>query len=93
MTSLHAVGSFWSLYPVENAFSKSFVVFQILTPFLLRRLKSDVTLEVPPKKEIIVYAPLTAKQEALYTAVVNKSVTQMLGIDKVTQCDNIGAAF
>lgn len=56
---------------------------QILTPFLLRRLKSDVTLEVPPKKEIVVYAPLTSKQEAFYTAVVNKSIAKMLGQEKV----------
>lgn len=58
-------------------------MLQILTPFLLRRLKSDVTLEVPPKKEIIVYAPLSAKQEAFYTAVVNKTITKMLGQEKV----------
>ncbi|XP_029961878.1 lymphoid-specific helicase isoform X2 [Salarias fasciatus] len=58
------------------------MLHQILTPFLLRRLKSDVALEVPPKKEIIVYAPLTAKQEALYTAVVNKTIAKMLGQDK-----------
>uniref|UniRef100_A0A673A0Y6 Proliferation-associated SNF2-like protein n=1 Tax=Sphaeramia orbicularis TaxID=375764 RepID=A0A673A0Y6_9TELE len=50
------------------------MLHQILTPFLLRRLKSDVTLEVPPKKELIVYAPLTSKQEAFYTAVVNKTI-------------------
>lgn len=59
-------------------------MFQILTPFLLRRLKSDVTLEVPPKKEIIVYAPLTAKQESFYTAVVNKTIAKTLGVEKVT---------
>ncbi|XP_069578564.1 lymphoid-specific helicase isoform X3 [Brachyistius frenatus] len=58
------------------------MLHQILTPFLLRRLKSDVTLEVPPKKEIIVYAPLTVKQEAFYTAVVNKTITKMLGQEK-----------
>uniref|UniRef100_A0A3Q4I5Q8 Helicase, lymphoid specific n=1 Tax=Neolamprologus brichardi TaxID=32507 RepID=A0A3Q4I5Q8_NEOBR len=58
------------------------MLHQILTPFLLRRLKSDVTLEVPPKKEIIVYAPLTAKQEAFYTAVVNKTIAKMLGQEK-----------
>uniref|UniRef100_A0A8C7WGM4 Proliferation-associated SNF2-like protein n=1 Tax=Oncorhynchus mykiss TaxID=8022 RepID=A0A8C7WGM4_ONCMY len=52
---------------------------QILTPFLLRRLKSDVTLEVPPKKEIVVYAPLTVKQESFYTAVVNKTIAKVLG--------------
>uniref|UniRef100_A0A671WLE7 Proliferation-associated SNF2-like protein n=1 Tax=Sparus aurata TaxID=8175 RepID=A0A671WLE7_SPAAU len=60
------------------------MLHQILTPFLLRRLKSDVTLEVPPKKEIIVYAPLTAKQEILYTAVVNKTIAKVLGKEKVT---------
>ncbi|CAG6018115.1 lymphoid-specific helicase [Menidia menidia] len=58
------------------------MLHQILTPFLLRRLKSDVTLEVPPKKEIIVYAPLTPKQEAFYTAVVNKTLAKMLGQEK-----------
>lgn len=57
--------------------------FQILTPFLLRRLKSDVTLEVPPKREVIVYAPLTTKQETFYTAVVNKTIAKMLGQEKV----------
>lgn len=55
------------------------MLHQILTPFMLRRLKSDVTLEVPPKKEVIVYAPLTAKQESFYKAVVNKSISKMLG--------------
>uniref|UniRef100_A0A672ZXU4 Proliferation-associated SNF2-like protein n=1 Tax=Sphaeramia orbicularis TaxID=375764 RepID=A0A672ZXU4_9TELE len=58
------------------------MLHQILTPFLLRRLKSDVTLEVPPKKELIVYAPLTSKQEAFYTAVVNKTIGKMLGQEK-----------
>ncbi|XP_034754740.1 lymphoid-specific helicase isoform X2 [Etheostoma cragini] len=58
------------------------MLHQILTPFLLRRLKSDVTLDVPPKKEIIVFAPLTAKQETFYTAVVNKTIAKMLGLEK-----------
>lgn len=43
-----------------------------------------MTLEVPPKKEIIVYAPLTSKQESFYTAVVNKTIAKMLGVEKVT---------
>lgn len=42
-----------------------------------------MALEVPPKKEIVVYAPLTAKQEALYTAVVNKTIAKVLGMEKV----------
>uniref|UniRef100_H2RKZ8 Proliferation-associated SNF2-like protein n=1 Tax=Takifugu rubripes TaxID=31033 RepID=H2RKZ8_TAKRU len=63
------------------------MLHQILTPFLLRRLKTDVALEVPPKKEIVVYAPLTAKQEALYTAVVNKTIAKMLGMEKERPAD------
>uniref|UniRef100_A0A673HGP8 Proliferation-associated SNF2-like protein n=1 Tax=Sinocyclocheilus rhinocerous TaxID=307959 RepID=A0A673HGP8_9TELE len=59
------------------------MLHQILTPFLLRRLKSDVTLEVPPKKEIVVYAPLTNKQEAFYMAIVNKTIAKLLGQEKV----------
>uniref|UniRef100_A0A3Q2TVH5 Proliferation-associated SNF2-like protein n=1 Tax=Fundulus heteroclitus TaxID=8078 RepID=A0A3Q2TVH5_FUNHE len=58
------------------------MLHQILTPFLLRRLKSDVALEVPPKKEIIVYAPLTSKQETLYSAVVNNTIVKVLGQEK-----------
>uniref|UniRef100_A0A671TGD1 Proliferation-associated SNF2-like protein n=1 Tax=Sinocyclocheilus anshuiensis TaxID=1608454 RepID=A0A671TGD1_9TELE len=58
------------------------MLHQILTPFLLRRLKSDVTLEVPPKKEIVVYAPLTKKQEAFYMAIVNKTIAKLLGQEK-----------
>ncbi|XP_042624458.1 lymphocyte-specific helicase [Cyprinus carpio] len=58
------------------------MLHQILTPFLLRRLKSDVTLEVPPKKEIVVYAPLTNKQEAFYMAIVNKTIAKLLGLKK-----------
>lgn len=59
------------------------MLHQILTPFLLRRLKSDVTLELPPKKEIVVYAPLTPKQESFYRAIVDRTIERMLGKKKV----------
>lgn len=39
-----------------------YVHVKILTPFLLRRLKTDVEFSLPPKKEILVYAPLTRFQ-------------------------------
>lgn len=44
---------------------------EILKPFMLRRMKADVCLEIPPKKELIVYAPLTELQHDLYKAVLN----------------------
>lgn len=61
------------------------MLHQILTPFLLRRLKIDVALEVPPKREVIVYAPLTKKQETFYTAIVNRTIEKMLGQDKSSE--------
>lgn len=47
---------------------------KILEPFLLRRLKSDVNIEVPRKKEVLVYAPLTEAQEELYTATMDRTL-------------------
>lgn len=58
--------------------------FQILTPFLLRRLKSDVALEVPPKREVVVYAPLAKKQETFYTAIVNRTIRKLFGNNEVS---------
>ncbi len=47
---------------------------QILTPFFLRRLKSDVELNVPPKREVIVYAPLTPRQRHFYERGINRTL-------------------
>lgn len=79
---IDSLGEAESVVAAEREQNILSMLHQILTPFLLRRLKSDVTLEVPPKKEIIVYASLTAKQEAFYTAVVNKTIAKMLGQEK-----------
>lgn len=43
----------------------------ILRPFLLRRLKADVEMDLPPKKEYVLYTPLSERQRELYDAVVN----------------------
>ncbi|RDB21790.1 putative ATP-dependent helicase IRC5 [Hypsizygus marmoreus] len=42
----------------------------ILKPFLLRRLKSDVEANLPPKKEYVLYAPLTVQQREAYDRVL-----------------------
>lgn len=47
---------------------------EILQPFMLRREKSDVHLNIPPKKELIVYAPLTHLQLNLYKASLNRDI-------------------
>lgn len=51
---------------------------EILKPFLLRRLKTNVEQNLPPKKEYLLYAPLTATQKDLYEAVVNHTIRDRL---------------
>merc|ERR1712241_340091 len=51
---------------------------QILTPFLLRRVKTDVDLQIPPKKEVLVYCPLTQRQKDLYRHIVEKTIEDFI---------------
>ena len=51
----------------------------IIKPFLLRRLKSDVEKDsIPPKKEYLIYAPLTEMQRELYDAIVDGGLRSYL---------------
>ncbi|KAE8215904.1 hypothetical protein CF327_g874 [Tilletia walkeri] len=50
----------------------------ILKPFLLRRLKADVESDLPPKKEYLLYAPLTEQQKDLYEAILGKDIRRWL---------------
>ncbi|KAK0183283.1 hypothetical protein PV327_001338 [Microctonus hyperodae] len=54
---------------------------EILKPFMLRREKKDVNLNIPPKKEIIVYAPITELQRDLYTATLNRDYDTVTKVD------------
>jgi len=63
---------------------------KILTPFLLRRVKADVDLKIPPKKEVIVYCPLTPRQRELYKAVVEKTIPDLMGKNKSNIKDDDG---
>lgn len=46
----------------------------ILKPFLLRRLKVDVETNLPPKKEYVLYAPLTTRQREAYQEILDGGV-------------------
>ncbi|KAJ8908028.1 hypothetical protein NDN08_008125 [Rhodosorus marinus] len=46
----------------------------VLRPFLIRRLKSDVETDLPPKKETVLYLKLTKLQEDLYRNILKKDV-------------------
>lgn len=54
------------------------MMHSIMKPFLLRRLKTDVALDLPPKKELIVYCPLSPKQRDLYKYVLDKNMEKLL---------------
>ncbi|KAK8845307.1 hypothetical protein IAR55_006020 [Kwoniella newhampshirensis] len=73
----------------EGLLNKTSVVSSlhaILKPFLLRRLKVDVEKDLPPKKEYLLYAPLTQQQKDIYQAIVSGQIRDFL-IDKVSGND------
>jgi len=60
----------------------------ILKPFLLRRLKVDVEQNLPPKKEYVLYAPLSMQQREAYNRVVEGTLRSYL-IGKGTEAMNV----
>ncbi|KAM0871534.1 hypothetical protein ACQ4PT_039338 [Festuca glaucescens] len=50
----------------------------ILRPFLLRRMKEDVELTLPRKKEIIIYANMTEHQKQIQNHLVEKTFDEYL---------------
>ena len=57
---------------------------EILRPFLLRRLKRDVLLTMPPKKEIVVYCGMSSLQREYYSLVKEggmRTALMEMGID------------
>jgi ATP-dependent DNA helicase len=50
----------------------------ILNPFLLRRRKEEVALDLPKKREYILYAPMLPKQRELYNAILRQELEACL---------------
>jgi len=72
---------------------------KILSPFLLRRVKADVDLDIPGKKELLVYTPMTELQLELYKATINRDLEKFQQIKhkdelqaEETLCDERGKA-
>lgn len=58
----------------------------ILKPFLLRRMKTDVETKLPPKREYVLYAPLTQGQKDLYGKLLKREgrgwlINKLVGAD------------
>src|SRR5262249_35003754 len=57
---------------------------QKIRPFIMRRVKSEVAKDLPPKTETIAYCELEAEQAALYREVLEESRRKIYqSIDKV----------
>lgn len=52
---------------------------QVLRPFLLRRVKSDVERGLPPKKETILKIGMSAMQRKWYAALLQKDIEALNG--------------
>ncbi|XP_022175551.1 lymphocyte-specific helicase-like [Myzus persicae] len=63
------------------------IIVKILKPFILRRQKSETDLNLPPKKEIVIYAPVTELQHKLYMATLSKEMDTLLNKQPVIQSE------
>jgi len=57
-------------------------IHQLLRPFVLRRLKSEVEFKLPPKKEIYLFVGLSEKQKTMYKQILTKNIDIVNGISK-----------
>lgn len=51
---------------------------------MLRRVKSDVKLNLPSKKELVVYAPMSSIQLDLYKAVLDYNYAKLKAVENVS---------
>ena len=51
---------------------------EILRPFLLRRMKADVLLTMPPKREVVVYCGMSSLQREFSHMILNKTLTKQM---------------
>jgi len=65
----------------------------ILRPFLLRRVKTDVELDLPSKREKIVHTRLTEKQLMYYRAILDKTLPSILSASAFQQMKNKGTGL
>ncbi|SPR01727.1 unnamed protein product (mitochondrion) [Plasmodiophora brassicae] len=54
----------------------------ILRPFLLRRLKTDVAKDIPPKKETLLYVGMSALQREIYRSIFTRDMDAIQGSTK-----------
>jgi SWI/SNF-related matrix-associated actin-dependent regulator of chromatin subfamily A member 5 len=58
------------------------LIAQVLRPFMLRRLKSEVETTLLPKKETLVFVGMSAMQKQLYQSIFQKNLDALRGFVK-----------
>ena len=65
-----SMGGFANATPVQVqlAYRCAAVLKDLIAPYLLRRLKKNVSVQLPPKRDQVLFCPLTSGQRELYRA-------------------------
>ncbi|XP_053317562.1 SWI/SNF-related matrix-associated actin-dependent regulator of chromatin subfamily A containing DEAD/H box 1 [Spea bombifrons] len=61
----------------------------IMKPFILRRVKSEVLKQLPPKQDHIKSCPMSKKQQQLYNELLNKLKRSIEGTEKKSELCNV----
>ena len=57
-------------------------IHQLLKPFVLRRLKSEIEFKLPPKNEIYLYVGLSDLQKKMYKQILSRNIDAVNGVSK-----------
>ncbi|WFC97588.1 Putative ATPase [Malassezia yamatoensis] len=77
--------STWSTETANRVVSQ---LHEILKPFLLRRIKTEVERDLPPKKEYLLYSPLSQLQAEMYNRVLDNTFREWLVAYKANVSEN-----
>ena len=62
-----------SFLPLDSAVASN--LHSTVEPFILRRVKSEVVLDLPVKSEVVLYTGLSAMQKKYYKAILTKDLS------------------
>ncbi|XP_052098948.1 uncharacterized protein LOC127733675 [Mytilus californianus] len=82
----HSAGDFDAWFSTKNSLSDDELIerlHDILRPFLLRRIKSDVEKQLLPKKETKIFVGLSSMQREWYTKILMKDIDIVNGTGNV----------
>ena len=74
---------FSSILESGNQETVAATLHRILRPFMLRRLKTDVARDLPPKKELYVHVHLSRLQKQIYKDIILKNADSVLNTGSV----------